>query len=124
RDNLDPLLWEGGRDLVYGPAYQHALEGLDAFGSARSETLIADPVKRAMMQRDLWAVFDMLAQDWTGYEAERLELERRLAPLIQRLALTKSEIESLPDNYQGAVRSHAYAPAYQPDSASRDFLPD
>lgn len=124
RDSLDPLLWEGGSYLVYGPSYQQALEALDAFDSARSETLITDPLKRAMLQRDLWAVFDMLAQDWTGYEAERRDLETRLAPLIQRLALTKAEIESLPDNYDAAVCSHAFAANYQPGSASRDFLPD
>src|ERR1700741_163880 len=57
-DVLDPLLWGGTHYLITGPSHEQALNVLDEFLSTHGEQLIADPVKRAMLQRDLWAVFE------------------------------------------------------------------
>src|SRR5215471_20317081 len=54
-DELDPLLWAGTKDLLVDPGYRRAIEVLDEFLTSHSERAINDPVKRAILQRDLWA---------------------------------------------------------------------
>src|SRR5689334_19032819 len=56
-DELDPLLWYETKHLLSGPAYQQAIDLLDKFLATHAERLISDPLKRAILQRDLWAVF-------------------------------------------------------------------
>lgn len=111
-----------------------------------------EPLKRAFLQRDLWAVSDHLARQNIArfgdadlarlraavpdYEIEPAELQhddrgaierrerlcRKLAVIIQRLALTKETIEALPDNYAAAIRSGAFATEHGFDS-QRNYLP-
>src|SRR3990172_196267 len=57
---LDPLLWFDTTYLLNGISHQQAIQGLDEFLTTHAENLIDDPLKRAMFQRDLWAVFDWL----------------------------------------------------------------
>jgi hypothetical protein len=66
-------------------------------------------MKRAWLQRDLWALFDWSARprssaDDAPESRARRELQQRLATLISRLALTPPEIEALPDNLAEAER--------------------
>lgn len=123
RDALDPLLWEGTTSLLRGPAYQQTLQVLDEFLATR-ENLITDPLKRAMLQRDLWAVFDWLEGGAYDPSNQRQALESRLAQAIQRLALTKQQIEALPNNYQAAESSHAFPASYETEKSSVAFLPE
>src|SRR5439155_2173171 len=60
-----------------------------------------DPLKRAWLQHDLWSLFDWSASPYRGENLvrERQELQRPLAIAIRRLALSRAEIASLPDNY-------------------------
>jgi hypothetical protein len=81
-----------------------------------------------MLQHDLWAVFDWSVQqhswrDRTGYRTEKRELQIRLAELLRRLALTKEQIKSLPDNYAQAVASGAFSAKYDPAHPEQPFLP-
>lgn len=98
-DVLDPLLWGETHYLITGPSHQQALSVLDKFLSTHGERLITDPLKRALLQRDLWAVFewasDPLYVEWKrvgdSLSAEEsrshsAELERKLALVMQRLA--------------------------------------
>jgi len=76
-----------------------------------------------MFQRDLWAVFDWLASQAEPYPLERQALQVRLAQIMRRVALSKEQIDSLPDNYTLEVRSQTFlrvAPLNDPDAA---FLP-
>ena len=57
-DSLDPLFWSTTKYLLAAPSHQRALSVLDEFFQTQAENLIHDPVKRAIMQRDVWAVFD------------------------------------------------------------------
>ena len=64
------------------------------------------PLKRALLQRDLWTLFDWAADpDWSNlgekdrFVDERRELQVRLGRVIPRLALSAKEIEQLPDNF-------------------------
>src|SRR4051812_22493993 len=56
RDRLEPLLWTFSKHLLEERSNQQAVTALDEFLRKNGETLVDDPVKRAMLQRDLWLV--------------------------------------------------------------------
>ena len=122
-DALDPLLWRETEHLLSGSSHQRALSLLDEFLRTHGENQIHDPVKKAMLQRSLWAVFDWTAARDDVHQAERRELQIRLAEVLRRLALASSEIKSLPDNYSRAVASGAFGKEYDPANRDRAFLP-
>lgn len=83
---------------------------LDRFLAGHGERLVGDPLKRALLQRDLWQLFDWSASPWrTDFAAQRAQLQNRLAVIIRRLALSASEIAALPDNYAQAEASGSMA---------------
>lgn len=112
-DDLDILYWADTTNLLSGSSYRAGTKVLDEFINTHGEKLISDPVKRALLQRDLWQLFD-----WTTYHIERpnkvhrsfsknfpdatRELQARLAVVLRRVALTSNEIAALPDNYAQA----------------------
>ena len=98
-DEVDPLLWLESKHVLVGAAYTETVRLLDEFVSAHAERLIHDPLRRAIFQRDLWAVFDWLAQRTDDHPRQRAQLEHRLARLIKAVALSTEEIATLPDNY-------------------------
>src|ERR1019366_7839194 len=100
-DELDILYWNRTTNLLAGVSHQRAISVLDEFINKHGEKLIRDPLKRALLQRDLWELFDWTASPWpnTSYAPERKELQKRLVPVIRRLALATNEIAKLPDNY-------------------------
>src|SRR5262247_2312887 len=69
-DELDPLLWDRTKHLLVGPSHQQAIKLLDEFLSVNGAALITDPLKRAMLQRDLWAIFDWSADTPPSYQRE------------------------------------------------------
>jgi hypothetical protein len=130
-DRLDPLLWPETRHLLEGKSHEQAITVLDEFLAGHGEKLVSDPLKRAILQRDLWAVFDWTAEPDANTRGARLRrqppprraLQLRLAQIIQRLALNPEQIRGLPDNYAVAVASRAFAEKYDPDHPERPFLP-
>jgi hypothetical protein len=122
-EELDPLLWFDTTYLLNGSSHLQAVEVLDEFLSTHAEDLIRSPLKRAMFQRDLWAVFDWLAFQAEPYPSERQALETRLAQLIKRVALSKEEIESLPNNYTLEVKANTLPADVPPDQPEMAFLP-
>jgi hypothetical protein len=124
RDELDPLLWWGTtRHLRGGESYTQASACLGEFLDTRAERLVTDPLKRSLLQRDLWAVFDWTTLRSDSPTPETLELRRRLAAAIRRLALSHAQINSLPDTYRTAIASGAFAPDYDPRTPDAPFLP-
>jgi hypothetical protein len=119
-DQLDPLLWARSTHLLEGPSHEKAIQVLDEFLSRHGETMVSDPLKRALLQRDLWAVFD-----WTAnrFSKASTDLKLRLATVIRRLALTKEQIQNLPDNYSEAVASRKFAMDYNQTNPAVPFLP-
>src|SRR5256885_10389706 len=112
QDDLDPFLWPSSTYLLMEPHHGQVLAILNEFLVKRGENLIAQPLKRALFQHDLWAVFDWLADPDAEYVekrarllAERRALRDRLAPIIRRLALPAEQIETLPANYRLAPDS-------------------
>ncbi len=126
RDELEPLLWSGTKYLLRGDTHTNAIAVLDEFISSHGEELIRDPLKRAILQRDLWAVFGWAAAT-DGIEPKegqaRHKLEARLAKVIRQVALTKNQIERLQDNYTAAVASRKFAPDYDEKRPNTPFLP-
>ena len=122
-DEIDPLLWLETKYLLTGPSHEKALRLLDEFMEKRAERLINDPLKRAVFQHDLWAVFDWLVRTSHTYPVERRELASKLARVIRSLALTRDQINQMPDNYAAAVASKAFAERYDPDRSEQAFLP-
>jgi hypothetical protein len=120
---LDPLLWHDTIYLLDGDSHEQAIQVLDEFLATSAENLIDDPLKRAMFQRDLWAVFDWLAFQSDTYPSQRMALKTRLAQIIRRVALTKEQIVSLPDNYALAVQSSVFPGEFQADNFRAAFLP-
>ena len=85
------------------PLYSKLKAALEsAFGERTKRT----PLRRALMQSDLWAAYDVLEArgrfrrgDADALLQRRSQLLALTARLIRKLALTPSEIEALPNNY-------------------------
>lgn len=122
-DELDPLFWYNSKYLFSGAANQQAINTLDEFLATDAERLIFDPLKRAMLQRDLWAIFDWTTEGDYSPSPARRELEVRLAQVIRRLSLPTDRIRALPNNYQDAVSAKKFATKYDPDLPQVPFLP-
>lgn len=127
-DSLDPLLWLESEHLLAEPSHQRALQVLDEFLNTHGETLVRDPLKRLMLQRDLWAVFDWAANQQGSiekpqYDKQKQELQARLAQVMRRIALTPDEVKALPDNYAQAVASGAFGKNYDAEHPELPFLP-
>jgi hypothetical protein len=133
QDRLEPLLWVGSKHLLEGKSHQQAVAVLEEFLQNKGETLIAEPLKRAVLQRDLWLVFNWLDGYHTHFydpeptseevRAAQERLRPRLATVIGRLALTRNQIEKLPDNYAMAVASAEYARRFDPQHPDTPYLP-
>ena len=122
-DELDPLLWFDTDYLLEGDSHRQVLNVLDEFLSSHAENRVTDPLKRAMFQRDLWAVFDWSASQTEPHPAERRALQIRLAQIIRRVALSKEQIDSLPDNYALEIHSQTFLAVAPPNDLDAAFLP-
>jgi hypothetical protein len=122
-DELDPYLWSQTKYLLSGSSHEEALKLLDEFLQQHSERLIRDPVRRAVFQRDLLAVYESLSVPSDEKEPGRLELRMRMGEAIRRLALTPDDIAKLPDNYNDSIRAQAFPPRYDPSIPNEPFLP-
>jgi hypothetical protein len=107
---LDPLLWPASTYLVQEPRHAEVAEALQAFLDSGAASLVRDPVRRAVFQRDLWAVFDWLSHEPrdASERGARAGLRRQLALAIGQVALSDEEIRALPDNYARAVAAGKY----------------
>jgi hypothetical protein len=127
QDRFEPLLWPGSKHLLAGDSHDRAIALLNEFVEKQGEKLIDDPLKRAALQRDLWLVFNWLAQNKDSIDkgSSRKRLGIPVSKVIRRLALTPEQIARLPDNYANAVKSGRFAkgpgkPYLPPDLFSDD----
>ncbi len=127
-DVIDFLAWPGSGYWSSPATCQRLSSLLDECLADLSRVRPADPVRRAMLQRDLWAPFDFLVSCNMVRDGDRETRQRRdaicrkLATMIRTLTLTQDEIRSLPDNYALAVKSGRFV-ADQHCDASADYLP-
>jgi hypothetical protein len=129
-DELDPLVAPESTHLLRGPAHRQAIAALDQFLAAHAEKEVRDPLRRALLQRDLWAVFEPWAVPSAndpgaarGLRRPTRELQGRLARVIHRLALPADQIRALPDTYAAAIASGVYQRRHEPAKPETPFLP-
>ncbi|MSR60381.1 MAG: hypothetical protein EXS05_22535 [Planctomycetaceae bacterium] len=127
-DKIEFLAWPG---TTYWdePETVTLLENLlDQFLNQKGEQLSTDPLRRVMLQRDLWAAFDFLIGQNIARRGDletrrrRTQLCRRLARVIRALALPVETLARLPDNYALAIQSGRFAATHEFDPR-RDYLP-
>jgi hypothetical protein len=133
QDRLEPLLWPESKYLLEERPNKRATAALEEFLQKKGEKLIDDPLKRALLQRDLWLVFNWLEGSHDGFAAPALDAEavrtarerlrRPLAAVIGRLALSPKEILELSDNYVAAVASGRFARRFDADKPGLPYLP-
>jgi hypothetical protein len=133
RDRIEPLLWRTSKHLLHGDSHDRLLAALKEFIGGGKEQQITDPLKRAMLQRDLWLVFSWLEHGreevhaFPGGRAAKIaageRLREPLARAIGRVALTAGEIARLPDTYAAAVASGEFAARPELASEERSYLP-
>ena len=127
-DVIDFLAWTGSDYWSTPETCQRLSSLLDECLAEPSRVRPADPLRRAMLQRDLWASFDFLVSRNIAREGDKLARQRRnaicrkLAAVIRSLTLSQSEIQSLPDTYALAVKSGQFAPEHRFDPTV-DYLP-
>ena len=108
---------------VSGDEYDTVLKQLDAFIATKAHKSVASPVKRAILQSSLWALFDQVSDANGPDQANRKSIAQRCAQIISRLALSDTELAALPDNFATAIRSKEFAAEYDPEHRERAFLP-
>jgi hypothetical protein len=139
-DVLDPPLGIHPRYLLDDQPFADCDAVLDEFLTAHGEKFFTDPLKRELLQRDLWAVFDLLQTEQEtidrnfgeispavtpAHQEHRATLSGKLARVIAALALSRTGLEGLPDTYAQAVKAGIFpgtAPA-NPDQSKADYLP-
>ncbi len=127
-DYLDFLGW-GNTEYWSDPATTKKLNLLlDEFLEAGGSRMIDDPLRRAVLLRDLWAAHDFLTDQnirrfgplETRHRRDRLC--GKLARAIESLALSPAAIKKLPDTYAAAIHSGHFA-RKQDFASSNDYLP-
>jgi len=129
-DATDPLLVNNSKHLLSGESHTKLLQVLYEFNDSEGSEKLGGPLRRAVLQHDLWSVFDWVAarregSRWVGYDAspERKALLRSLSQAISKLALPADEILELKGNYENATASGEYPPGYDARSPATPFLP-
>ena len=128
-DEMDPLYWPDSKYLLTQPVHQKVIQELDQFIQSHSTRLITDPLRRALLQRMLWALFDTLAAHENDHynpdhlDTERKEIQTRLVKIMRAVALTDDEIASLPSNYNMELEAKSYPAAVDPAHEAQPFLP-
>ena len=84
---------------------------------------LIDEFVRTSAEHDVWAVFDWaVARAGDKYQALRRELAQTTAQMIRRLALTSTEIVSLPGTYARAIQRKEFPISCDPVHQNRAFL--
>lgn len=120
-DRLEPLLWMHSKHLLQGDSFDAATAVLNEFDRQQGDLLVQSPLKRAILQRDLWLVANWLSH--TPDSEAKLQLQRSLGRVIRQLALTSDEIAKLPDNYATAAASQTFTDRFDAGHPHRSYLP-
>jgi len=101
---------------------------LDEFLSDDESNWISDPLKRVVLQHDLWAPYDHLIDlnnrriGDSETRERRNTLCRKLTHCMQKLALSAEQLGALPATYPVAIQSGMFVPQHNGD-AMVDYLP-
>jgi hypothetical protein len=123
-DSLDPLLWRDTKHLLAQPSHARALRVLDQFLQTNAEVLIQDSLKRAIFQRDLWALFDWSVQWEPGSflaPVGQSPIKIRTLRGVDGPAGVRGRAEYHPKNWERSSGGRAQGPA--PPVMIRDVTP-
>lgn len=130
----DSLHWPADPSDIAGLAQMSLSKLLEEFLTRNGQDRVKDPIKRAVLQRDLWMVFDWSLSTeqggtfWdlhAGKEAtvdrgNHRDLRKKIAAALRRVALSADEIAALPDTYAAAAQAYAGKAGPKPGNP---FLP-
>ncbi|MEM7012424.1 MAG: hypothetical protein AAF585_13185 [Verrucomicrobiota bacterium] len=122
-DETSPTIYSTSEFPYDDKTYEKFNAALDAFAALpQSKIETYSDIKRALLQRHLWKVFD-----WGHYKHNqpyrRAALQPKIASLIRRLALTREQILALPDTRAATVESGVFVDQYDAENEPRPFLP-
>jgi hypothetical protein len=131
-DDFELVYWDQTKHLLNGHSYNVAITVLDEFLASEPKAAFENPLEFALLQRDLWALFDWAASEravrlqWDdeGFAERRMALLDRLARAIELVALDRAAINALPDNYAAAVHAQNYPEADSPNQHQPYLPPD
>lgn len=129
-----PLVLDVGHStfLLAGDSHEKALRLLDDFLKTKDDERIRDPLRRALLQRDLWYVFDRVVEQFRylysadiaeGKRPQRRAVQKRLAQLMRRLEQSAARLQALPDNYVLTVKSGTFPTKFDQQYPKRPYLP-
>jgi len=127
-DVVDFYAWPGSVYWSTPETTSRILQILDECLAHPEQLRPSDPLKRAVLLRDLWGVFDFyisrnIVRDGSlEVRRQRDQICGKLAQVIQGLTLSSTEISELPDTYAAAVRSGHFAQEHNFDSKI-EYLP-
>jgi hypothetical protein len=113
-DSVDILYWIGTKNLLEGASHEKTTKLLNEFIDAKAAALIQDPWKRALLQSRCWALFDWSTRKFSFDEKTRdacTDVQSRLAIIIRQVALSRDQIERLPNNLKDNHELSALADA-------------
>lgn len=107
-------------EFLRNPQNQEKVKSaLDGFiSNIESNLNFKDPIKRMVLQRDLWAVYEASGP---GINPEVEVVQKKLAQAILKLALGREKLESLSINYSNCLN---YRASFNVDSPDQAYLPD
>lgn len=127
-----PLIFFNSNYLFHDKTDEAFLRALEDFSSLpQTEIESYSNLQRALLQRHLWTVFDWATRKrWPLYEPEpakltaaRTTIQRHVARLMKRLALSEKQIAALPNPLQLSAASARYRQTYNPHDLKEPFLP-
>ncbi len=93
-DRMDPLIWKNSRFLLEGESLKNATDALRNVVVLPSEEIEKLSLRqRALMQRDLWAVFDSIVD--RGQPLFHWRILELLSKIMQKVALSHQEFGTL-----------------------------
>jgi hypothetical protein len=127
-----PLLWNSSSYLLDDETHQRFVAALDRFSALSTEEINAyGNIRRALLQRHLWAVFDWstvrrpptFKPEPQKLKSARFTIQRKVASLMKRIALSEAEIRALPNPMKATIQSGAYPENYDAQDGHEPFLP-
>jgi len=112
--------------------YKKFHAALDAFAALPQSKIEAySEIKRALLQRHLWKVFDAtFPHNWQvqlgrtqSLPERRAAVRPKIASLIRRLALTQQQILAIPNTIVATAESGDFNQSYDPTDQFKPFLP-
>ena len=124
-NEIAPMIFKFSGFPFDDATYPKLTAALDAITSEQIKSY--SNVQRAILQRQLWALFDATAPSRVFRrrpdDARRLAVQKQLAGLIRQLALKRTEIESLPDSLLTTVKAKKYPTEFNLEKPTSPFLP-